>query len=167
MNEEVYNALNTQANHEIFAAHSYEAMAYWCDDNDFLGFARFFMQQAVEERDHAKKFLQHLLDRSKQPKITAIEEPKNDFENLLEAALHARMLERLNTEKIKECYKVSIRAEDYESQPMLLEFITEQVEELSWTDTMVTLTERAQCSGATYNLDRHIISDLTKATEAP
>jgi hypothetical protein len=25
---------------------------------------------------------------------------------------------------------------------------------------MVTLTQRAECSGATYNLDRHIIKEL-------
>ncbi|MFW6217408.1 MAG: hypothetical protein ACOC4K_00285 [Verrucomicrobiota bacterium] len=49
---------------------------------------------------------------------------------------------------------------DYPSFPMLLEFIEEQVEEESWADTMVTLTERAECAGATYNLDRHIVQEL-------
>lgn len=165
MNESVKKSLNDQANHEVYAALCYQAMAYWCDDQDYNGFATFFYEQADEERAHAQRFFKHLLDRSVQPTITAIKEPKNEFQNILEVALQARMLEKANTDQINACYELSLAERDYASQPLLLEFISEQVEEMAWTDTMLTLTERAQCSGATYNLDRHIRQDLRGAAE--
>ncbi|MGF1452173.1 MAG: ferritin [Opitutales bacterium] len=165
MNDSIKNSLSDQANHELYAAHCYRAMAFWCDDRDYNGFAKFFYEQADEEQAHALRFFTHLLDRGIQPRVTGIKDPKNEFDNILEVALQARALEKANTEYISACYELAVAEKDYLSQPMLLEFIQEQVEELSWTDTMLTLTERAQCSGATYNLDRHIRKDLRGESE--
>jgi ferritin len=160
MHETIQKALNDQANHEVFAALSYQAMAYWCAERDYNGFAEFFAKQAAEERVHADKFFQHLLDRDVKPEVSAVAAPANDFSGLPEVAAAAEKLERINTEKIKECYKAAIACEDFESYPLLLWFLEEQVEEEAWTHTMVTLSRRAECSGAIYGLDRHIIKEL-------
>ncbi len=153
-------AINEQANHELFAALSYRAMSFWCADHDYNGFARFFAQQADEENEHAEKFFRFLLDRDVQPEVGALEAPRNDFGSLVVVAQKAKELERLNTEKIKACYKLAVDAAEHEALPLLLWFLNEQVEEEAWTHTMVTLTRRAECAGAQYGLDRHIIKDL-------
>lgn len=161
MNPSIQAALTDQANHELYAAHSYRAMAIWCDDNDYNGFAEFFFQQAAEELEHADKFIRHLLDRSALPKLSGIEEPTTEFGTLIEVATLAQTLEQRNSANIHQCYAIALEVKDFPSHPMLLELIEEQVEEESWADTMVTLTKRAECSGGVYNLDRHIVKELS------
>ena len=55
LSKDLLEALNDQMNHEYFAAHAYMAMAAYCDDASYEGFANFYIQQAKEERFHGKK----------------------------------------------------------------------------------------------------------------
>lgn len=160
MNETLQKTLSHQANHEFLAAHSYEAMALWCADWDYNGFARFFRQQADEEREHARRFLTHLGDRGALAELEAIGMPKGAFSSLVELAEHAQALEKQNSANIHACYKAAAETGELASLPFLLEFIDEQVEEESWAASMVTLTRRAECPGAAFNLDRHILKEL-------
>ncbi|MDP0499881.1 MAG: ferritin [Verrucomicrobiota bacterium JB022] len=160
MNPRIQAALLEQANHELFAAHSYQALALWCAENAFGGFAEFFRNQAAEEREHADKFLDHLLDRGIYPELGAIEKPRTAYASLIEVAEQAQTLERINSENIRRCYEVALEVKDYDSHSMLLWFISEQVEEEAWAGTMVTLTKRCECPGAQLNLDRHIVKTL-------
>ena len=162
MHDSIAQALAAQGNHELFAAHSYKALALWCSVHEYNGFAGFFEKQAEEEREHADKFFDHLLDRDYVPILDAMDAPRNEFGTLVEVAGHAAELERLNSEKIRACYKLALEVPDYDCQPMLMWFIEEQIEEEAWASKMVTLTERAQCSGALYNLDRHIEKELAE-----
>ena len=165
MKDSIFQSLNEQANHELFAAHSYLAMALWCKDRDFNGYAKFFWQQSAEEKEHADKFQKHLLDRSKMPLPGALEAPRTNFPSLIDVARQALALEETNSAKIQACYALSEKEKDYASLPMLLWFINEQVEEEDWAHTMITLTARAECAGAIYNLDRHIVKELTSDDE--
>ncbi len=161
MKSEIFAALNDQANHELLAAHSYESMALWCSWNVYPGFADFFSEQASEEREHAAKFLSHLLERGEKPILSTIDAPRSAFSSLSEVAEYALSLEKTNTQKIEACYELALAEKDYASQPLLLELINEQVEEEAWGNQMVTLTKRAECPGAALNLDRHIIKILS------
>jgi ferritin len=160
-------ALNEQANHEFFAAQSYEAMAVWCAEYDYHGFARYFQKQANEERAHARRFLGHLDDRSIRAELSGMEAPRGAFENLVDIALHAQKLELANSEKIYNCYRIAVDSGYLPSLPFLLGFIEEQTEEESWTNTMVQLTKRAECPGSALDLDRHIEKILSAATATP
>lgn len=55
LSKELLEALNEQMNHEYFSAHAYMAMAAYCDKESYEGFANFYIEQAKEERFHAKK----------------------------------------------------------------------------------------------------------------
>ncbi|MGZ0654092.1 ferritin [Coraliomargarita sp. W4R72] len=166
MNPSIQKALTEQANHELFAAHSYRAMSIWCEDQAYGGFAKFFSDQAAEELEHADKFIRHLLDRGVMPKLKGFEDPITEFNKLFDVAKMAETLEQRNSANIHQCYDISLEVKDFPSQPMLMELIAEQVEEESWAGTMVTLTKRAECSGAAYTLDRHIIKELSAADAA-
>jgi ferritin len=160
IDETLASALNAQANHERFAAACYEAMAYWCESEDYDGFAGFFNDQATEEREHAQKFFQHLLDRGVAPEVGALDAPKGSFGSLVEVARFALKLEEDNSVGITKCLELAIELKDHPSKGMLVWFVTEQVEEEAWANKMVTLTERLGCDGAVYNLDRHIVKQL-------
>src|SRR5579871_1780406 len=63
MEKSVIQAVEKQATHELYAAQSYLALAYWSDVRQYSGFAEFFHEQVLEERKHADKFLKFLADR--------------------------------------------------------------------------------------------------------
>lgn len=156
-----------QLNHELGAAHAYEALAWWCIDRNLKGFARFFLKQAGEEREHARRFTDHLLDRGELPLLTALPAPRNEFDSLAQAAEHARQMEQLNTAGIHAAYEAAVRERDYAAQVLLQWFINEQVEEEAWADEMVERVERANCAGGLGELDRHIERHLTDDVDAP
>lgn len=156
----IKTALNDQANFEFFASLCYRAMSYWCEAQDYSGFAEFFSKQASEELEHADLFGKHLLDRGIQPVLSSMETPKNEFKSLLELAQFAQTIEAKNTAQISHCYELAVDVKDYGAQPMLLRFVEEQIEEDAWAAKMLSLVARSECPGAMLNLDRHIMKEL-------
>ena|ERR1051326_1179655 len=94
--------LSRQYNQELSSAHSYWALALWCEAQNFKGFACYFDKQAAEEHTHAKKFAGHLVDRRVLPETTALPAPKHAFKTLLEAAQHAQAMEQANTRESRQ-----------------------------------------------------------------
>lgn len=166
MPEAVQSELQRQLNHELGAAHAYTALAVWCVDQNLKGFARFFYKQAGEEREHAQRFLDHLLDRGILPELRALPAPKTHFDALIDVGRHAQTMERANTSGIHQAYKVAIERSDFAAQVMLQWFIQEQVEEENWSDEMVQRIEAAICAGGMSDLDRHIERYLSEPVAA-
>jgi ferritin len=148
--------LQRQLNHELAAAHGYTALAMWCVDRNFKGFARYFYKQSAEERAHAQKFADHLLDRGQLPELRPIPAPRGQFDDLVQVAHHAQHMERENTAGINAAFESAISQKDYPAQVLLHWFISEQVEEEDWTDEMVERVLGASCAGGLSDLDRHI-----------
>jgi len=148
--------LNRQLNHELTAAHAYLAMSAWCAVRNLKGFAGFFSKQAEEEREHAEKMIQHVLDRGLAPQLAAIAAPKQDFDSLVKVAEQAQKMEQTNTQGINAVYKTALVAKDYPVQVLLHWFIKEQVEEEAWAAEMVDRVQGATCAGSLLDLDRHI-----------
>src|SRR5215213_2350549 len=101
--------IQRQLNHENTAAYGYEAIAYWFDDRNLKGFARFFHKQAAEEREHARKFVSHLLDRGVRPELSAIAAPRGRYEAVMQAAQQALAMEQENSKGIHAAYEVALR----------------------------------------------------------
>jgi len=160
----VRGELQRQMNHELGAAHAYAALAVWCVDQNLKGFARFFYKQSGEEREHAQKFIDHLLDRGVLPGLTAVPAPKTHFKTLLEVARHARSMEQANTAGIHKVFEAAAKGRDLPAQVLLHWFINEQVEEENWSDEMVERVEATSGAGGMGYLDRHIERYLTEPT---
>lgn len=160
----VVKELQRQFNHELGAAHAYTALAVWAADQNLKGFARFFHKQAGEEREHAQRFMDHLVDRGVLPELAAIGAPKSKFKTLLDVARHARQMEQANTAGIHQAFEAALKAKDYPAQVALQWFITEQVEEEAWCDEMVERVESALAAGGVGFLDRHIERYLSEST---
>jgi ferritin len=157
----VLGELKRQLNHELSAAHAYQAMSVWCAARNFGGFAEFFKKQAGEEREHAEKIIEHVLDRGVQPQLEAIPTPKQDFASLLEVAKQAEAMEQANTRGINAVYEAALAAKDYPAQVLMHWFINEQVEEEAWCAELIDRVEGATCAGSLSDLDRHIVKILT------
>jgi len=161
MKQEVIDAFNSQISKERDASVVYEALANWCAINEYTGFAEFFRKQAGEERTHAGKLAEHLIDRGVMPKLGALDAPPADFDGLPGAAAAALTHEQANTRGVNETLRIATDAGDYAAMNFLNWFVNEQVEEEVWANRMVTLVKRASCAGSIYTLDRHIVKDLT------
>ncbi len=156
MSPKLIAALNKQANQELHAAQSYLGMSYWCEVHHYSGFAKFFHDQVAEEHGHAGKIFKHLVDREVVPDIGALEAPKVSFKHLNDLAQATYDLERANTAGIHAAYEAALAEKDYPAQVLLHWFISEQVEEEAWSDTMLVKTREATCAGALSTLDRHL-----------
>ena len=152
----VLTELNRQLNHELGAAHAYQALSIWCAARNFTGFAAFFAKQAGEERTHAGKMIDHVIDRGATPELAALPAPPGDHASLLDVALQAQAMEVANTRGIHAVYEAALAAKDYPVQVLMHWFINEQVEEEAWCDEMIDRVKGASCAGSLSDLDRHI-----------
>jgi bacterioferritin B len=79
--ERFVDALNDQIAMEFAAAHQYTAIAAYYAAETYPQLARFFYDQADEEREHALKMVNYLLDTSSPVNFTAVEAPRASFED--------------------------------------------------------------------------------------
>jgi len=148
--------LQRQLNHELSAAYAYEGLSLWCEEQNFNGFARYFLKQAGEERQHARKIIDHLLDRGVLAEFAELAAPRMKFKSLADVAKTAQSMEEANTRGIQQAYEAAVSDKDFPAQVTLQWFINEQVEEEDWCAEMVDRVEKASCAGGISDLDRHI-----------
>lgn len=128
---ELATAMNSQVTLEHHSALAYEQLAYDMEAIDLPGIAGWFRAQAEEERVHAAKFAQHMLDRDARPQleqIDAMTETANDVLSAFEASLAQE--ERVS-DAIRNLYRIANEQGDVDSLPLLHWFINEQLEEES------------------------------------
>jgi ferritin len=152
----VLSELKRQLNQELNAAHGYLAMSIWCALENLKGFARFFATQADEERKHAGKIIDHLVDRGVPPELETLPAPKQDYPALLDLVLQAQAMEQSNTQGIDAVYSAALADKDYPAQVLMHWFINEQVEEEAWAAELAARVKGATCAGSLSDLDRHV-----------
>jgi len=123
------DAMNEQINKEMFSSYLYLSMAAYFEGKNLPGFANWMRLQADEEREHAMKFYDFILERGGRVELKAIEAPKSEWNSNLEVVEEVAAHEAKVTASINDLYELALKEKDYPSQIMLQWFITEQVEE--------------------------------------
>ena len=123
------DAMNEQINKELFSSYLYLSMAAYFGDKNLPGFANWMRIQADEERGHAMKFYDFILERGGRVLLKAIDAPKTDWTSSLEVAEEVAAHEAKVTASINALYELALKEKDYPAQEMLQWFISEQVEE--------------------------------------
>lgn len=123
------DALNEQINKELFSSYLYLSMAAYFEDKNLPGFANWMRMQADEEREHAMKFYDFILERGGRVFLKSIEAPKTDWNSNMEVVEEVAAHEGKVTASIHALYELALKEKDYPAQVMLQWFITEQVEE--------------------------------------
>jgi ferritin len=93
------------------------------------GMANWMRIQSEEERVHAMKLFDHVIDRGGQVNLASIEQPKATFDSPLSVFEVALEQEQRVTRAINSLYALAQNENDYATQVMLQWFINEQVEE--------------------------------------
>ena len=123
------DAMNEQINKELFSSYLYLSMAAYFEDKNLPGFGHWMRMQADEEREHAMKFYDFILETGGRVQLKAIEAPKSEWKSALEVAEEVAAHEAKVTASIYALYELALKEKDYPAQMMLQWFISEQVEE--------------------------------------
>lgn len=123
------DAMNEQINKEFFSSYLYLSMAAYFEERNLSGFAHWMRMQADEERGHAMRFYDFIVDRGGRVVLKAIDAPKTDWSSSLEVAQEVAEHEAKVTASIYSLYELAMQEKDYPAQTMLQWFINEQVEE--------------------------------------
>lgn len=136
--ERVAAALNEQLLSEFTAEAQYLAIAIYFEEEVLPELAGFFYSQADEERMHALKIVDFMLETGARPLIPAIGEVKNAFSSVEEAVELALENEKKVTNEIDNLVNIALEERDNTSNNFLQWFVEEQVEEI---DTMTNLLQ--------------------------
>lgn len=123
------DAMNEQINKELFSSYLYLSMAAYFEDRNLPGFANWMRVQTDEEREHAMKIYDFILERGGKLALKAIDAPKTEWNSTLEVAEEVAAHEAKVTASIHALYELALKEKDYPAQVMLQWFISEQVEE--------------------------------------
>ncbi len=137
ISEKVREAFEDQINRELYSAYLYQAMASYCEAANYGGFAHWLDEQAVEEREHASRFINHLHERGCQVRYGAIQAPPRDFRSMEDVFAQALAHEEELGAAINSLYDLALTERDYPAQVLLQWFVTEQVEEVAITSEML------------------------------
>jgi ferritin len=129
MNTTVLTAINQQINSEFEASYSYLAMASFCEQQRFLGAAKWLRLQSDEERMHALKLFDFVLARDGAVDLKTIDQPKASFDSLAEVFEQALTHEQGVTRQINALYELCFTEKAFAEMTELQWFLTEQVEE--------------------------------------
>ena len=129
INKSMQDAMNDQINKELYSSYLYLSMAAYLEDRNLSGFAHWMRVQETEEREHAMKLYDFIVERGGRVMLKAIEAPKTEWKSTLELAEEVAAHEAVVTASINALYELALKEKDYSAQIMLQWFITEQVEE--------------------------------------
>ena len=135
-------ALNAQIAREFAAAHQYVAIGAHYAAETFPQLADFFYRQAEEEREHAMKMVNYLIDRGTQPDIGGVDAPRQSFADHVEPITLALEQERTVTVRISELFAIARETNDYLSEQFMQWFLEEQVEEEAAMGDLLAVAER-------------------------
>ena len=140
---EMEQALNEQIGHEFGASLQYTNMATYFDGANLRLLAKFFHKQSDEERAHALKLVNYLVEAGCQVRIPAMAQPEHEFESAEAAVKLALDWELRVTEQFNSLMDLALAKKDYLSQAFLTWFVTEQLEEVSSMSRLLDLVRRA------------------------
>ena len=126
---ELEKAINEQIGIGFAASYAYLSMAAYFERNAFDGFSKWMHLQSEEERMHAMKFYQYLIDRGGVARIPSIPAPEWDFESVIKVFEASLDQEREVTRHIYDLYKIAQNESDFATVSFLKWFVDEQVEE--------------------------------------
>jgi bacterioferritin B len=142
--ERFVDALNAQISREFAAAHQYTAIGAHYAAETYPQLTKFFYEQAEEEREHAMKMVNYLLDRSARVDFTEVSAPQTRFADHVAPIQLALEQERQVTVHIADLFNVARETNDYLAEQFLHWFLEEQVEEEASMSDLLAVAERTR-----------------------
>src|SRR3972149_9659589 len=157
ISKKMQDAINEQINKELFSSYLYLSMVAYFEEKNLPGFAKWFRLQAEEEKEHAMKFFDFLIERGGRVKLGALAEPKAEWTSSMNAFEEVLQHEQFISASINTLYELALAEKDYPSQILLHWFINEQVEEESNANEIIEKLKMIEDKGtAVLMLDKEM-----------
>jgi len=137
LSKKMSEALNKQINAELYSSYLYLSMAAYFESANMGGMASWMRIQAEEEKAHAMKFFDFIVDRGGRVALEAIGAPETEWASPLAAFEGAYAHEQKVTGMIDKLVKLAKDEGDAATDIFLQWFVTEQVEEEKSADDVV------------------------------
>ena len=129
LKEPIEEALNEQINAELYSEYLYLSIAAYYEDEGFPGFASWMRAQADEERTHAMRIYDFVIERDGRVILDSIDSPPTEWSGPADAFEAAYEHEVEITGMIDELVALAREKNDNATENMLQWFVAEQVEE--------------------------------------
>ncbi|XP_004411286.1 PREDICTED: ferritin heavy chain-like [Odobenus rosmarus divergens] len=159
-------AIDRQINLELYASYVYLSMSYYFDRDDVAlkNFAKYFLHQSHEEREHAEKLMKLQNQRGGRIFLQDIKKPdRDDWENGLNAMECALHLEKSVNQSLLELHKLATDKSDRHLCDFIeTHYLNEQVKSIKELGDHITNLRKmgAPESGmAEYLFDKHTLGN--------
>jgi ferritin len=159
-------AINEQIGSEFAASLQYVAIAAYFGADGLERLQARFLAQAAEERDHALKFLQFVLDAGGKVEIPALPAPRSAFKNVEDAVRASLDWENTVTQQVYRLMDLAVKESNYITQNFLGWFLTEQLEEVSSMENLLKLVQRLGEKNLVY-LESHLAREASRPAPPP
>jgi len=143
LSEKMNEALNVQANRELYSSYLYLSMSYYFESTSMMGFASWMRVQAGEELVHTMKMLDYVASSGGRAEMMAVEAPQLSWTSPLQAFQHVWDHERVVTGLIHALVNVAENESDQATQGFLQWYVKEQVEEEESSDNVLNKVKAA------------------------
>ena len=147
ISDKMARAINTQVGNEFGACLQYVAIGAYFGAENLPELSKHFHKQALEEKDHALRLVNFVVDAGARVVIPAIPAPKSAFKSAEEAVQLSLDWEETVTKQINGLVDLSIKENDHLTRNSLQWFVNEQLEEVSTMETLLSIVRRAGEAG--------------------
>lgn len=141
--QKIVDAFNEQIGNELTNYLQYFAIANYFAGQDLSKIASIYYKQGDEERDHAMRFVNFLVDSGASPVIPQLGRVVNDFATAVDAVQLAYDAEVKTTKQIHDLVDLAAKENAPSAQQFLLWFVEEQVEEIATAQKYLNIVKKA------------------------
>ena len=131
ISKKMQKSLNEQLNAEFGAWYLYLSMSAYCTSLSLDGVAAWFSRQSEEEKTHAMKIYEYLLEQDAPVELLPLAKPESNFSSVEDCFKKTLENEKHVTKLINDLMDIAVSEKDYTTQIFLQWFVTEQLEEES------------------------------------
>jgi bacterioferritin B len=143
VSQKVVDPINEQIGNEFSAMLQYYAIAAHFGAEALPELSAHFQKQAEEEKEHALRFIQFLLDAGARVNIPAVAAPQAHFETAEDAVKLSLGQEERVTAQINALVSLAKTESDYTTDNFLQWFVQEQLEEVASMEQLLRVVQRA------------------------
>lgn len=126
---ELQNIINDQITAELWSSNLYLQMSYFLKHQGWEGFAHWMLLHSNEEREHAIRMAEYLIERGGKVKINMVNLVPEGWGSVLEVFEHSYKQECMVSNMINKIVLHAIEQQDFATENFFRQFVDEQVEE--------------------------------------
>lgn len=123
------NIINDQITAELWSSNLYLQMSYFLKHQGLEGFAHWMLMHSNEERGHATRMADYLIERGGKVKINMVNLVPEGWGSVLEVFEHSYKQECMVSNMINKIVLHAIEQQDFATENFFRQFVDEQVEE--------------------------------------